>query len=231
MSVLKSRRLDYILNAVSPCRCVADIGCDHGLLSVALVKTGKAECVIASDISKGSLDKASKLVRESGFSGKVECVLSDGLEHLNDRDTDVIVVSGMGGPLISGILAEGISVAKRSELILCPHSNADDLRIFLYENGFEIKCDKVVEEDRRFYPVMTAEFTGSIRSISADDAMLGIADSQVYDDEYRDYLIWFCELQESIISEIGTNASDSACVAARGRERLLEAARRRLKCL
>lgn len=231
MDILKSGRLNYILGKINQCNCVADIGCDHGLLSVALIESGRSEYVIASDISKDSLEKAYKLVLEKGLESKVDCVLSDGLAHLTDRHTDVIVIAGMGGHLISEIISKEMSVAAGPELILCPHSNADELRGFLYENGFMIKCDKTIREDRRFYPVLISEYTGIHKKISYDDAVLGINEALVIDDEYRDFLVWFCDLQSEHISEIHASGSDRAAEALKEKEMLLDAARRRLNCL
>ena len=230
MSILNSRRLDCIFDAVYPCKCAADIGCDHGLLSVALAVSEKAEHVIASDISEGSLDKAIKLVSEKGLEEKVECVLSDGLSHLKGRLLDVIIIAGMGGPLISGIIERGFDVAKGTKSILCPHSNADDLRIFLCGYGFEFLSEKTVREDRRFYPVMTVRYTGIKHALSLEDAVLGKDDVIVFDDEYKEYLAWFCELESRLISEMRVSGSDKTFLEIQKKEKLLDAARRRLNC-
>ena len=47
--------------------CVADIGCDHAFVSMACVRDGLAECVIAMDVRKGPLSIAQTHIQEYGF--------------------------------------------------------------------------------------------------------------------------------------------------------------------
>ena len=50
-----STRLHTIFDMVQPCGVAADIGCDHGLLPIALIQSGKCEHVYACDVRKGPL--------------------------------------------------------------------------------------------------------------------------------------------------------------------------------
>ncbi|MBQ9710013.1 MAG: tRNA (adenine(22)-N(1))-methyltransferase TrmK, partial [Clostridia bacterium] len=56
-----TKRLQTLLSALTPCRKLADVGCDHGYLSKAALDSGLAEAVVVSDISSPSLEKAKAL--------------------------------------------------------------------------------------------------------------------------------------------------------------------------
>ncbi len=136
--------------------CVADVGCDHGYLSVDLLESGICKSVIASDISKPSLEKASQLASSMGVEDNMKTVVSDGLSHLDDGQAQVIAIAGMGGELISEILQKNESVARSAEkIVMQPMSGFEELRRFLYNNSYRILEERLVKEGRRIYQVMS----------------------------------------------------------------------------
>ena len=62
-----TKRLNCILNYVN-CKVAADVGTDHAYIAVELIKSGKAEKVIASDINEGPLNIAKSNIIKEGFS-------------------------------------------------------------------------------------------------------------------------------------------------------------------
>ena len=60
-------RLQAAADMINGSHRAADIGCDHGRLSVALLQQGRADRVIASDISAPSLQKATELAALCGL--------------------------------------------------------------------------------------------------------------------------------------------------------------------
>ena len=64
---------------VRPGCVAADVGCDHGRLSVALAAQGKCRKIIASDIRPAPLATAQRLVTLHGCEDVVECRLGAGL--------------------------------------------------------------------------------------------------------------------------------------------------------
>ena len=140
---------------VTPGLRVADVGCDHGYLSIYLIKNGVSEHVIAMDIGKGPLDRAREHVNEAGLTGKIELRLSDGLEELKEDEADCVVMAGMGGPLMMDIMSRGEAIcAKIREFILQPQSEVAMVRHFLEDNGYRIISEDMVLEDDKFYPMM-----------------------------------------------------------------------------
>ena len=58
-----TKRLQVIFDLVSS-RVIADVGCDHGKLTKALFDENKIDFAYVSDISKLSLEKAIKLLKD-----------------------------------------------------------------------------------------------------------------------------------------------------------------------
>ena len=156
-------RLKEIENCVLKTGVVADIGCDHGKLAGMLLRSGKAERVIAADISEPSLGKAVVECSGAEFEGRAIFRLGDGLAVLAPGEADTIVIAGMGGLLIADILKKGAAAAKRAALVLCPHSHEAALRKFLLKNGYAIKTESLAFEEGRYYQILCAGFDGKIR--------------------------------------------------------------------
>ena len=136
---------------------VADVGCDHAHTGIWLIKNGIASKVIAMDVRKGPLEKATENLKIYGLCGVIETRLSNGLESLQEGEADSIIIAGMGGTLTVEILKNGIrKAAAARELILQPQSDIGLVRRFLRENGFVITDEKMCIEDGKFYNSMRA---------------------------------------------------------------------------
>ena len=107
MSKVKlSKRLEVVASSVGSGGTVADIGCDHGFTSIYLTENKMAKCGIAMDINKGPLEKAKIHIEQAGLKDKIETRLSNGLDKLEIGEADTILISGMGGALITEILTK-----------------------------------------------------------------------------------------------------------------------------
>lgn len=152
-----SKRLKLIADLVTPGGVVADIGTDHALVPLCLLKEERVTKAIAIDISRNCLKKSQEALIKYGLEGRLEPRLSDGLEKLALNEADSIIISGMGGIAICNILQNGIDVAKTAgELILSPHRDADLVRSFLTRNGFDIVFDEMISDKKKEYCVIKA---------------------------------------------------------------------------
>ncbi len=133
----------------------ADIGCDHGKVTVDIIKKGKAKRVICSDISGMSLDKATKLVNAKNLLPLVSLRVGNGLGVLKPGEADAAIIAGMGGELIAEILEKG-GERVPDILILSCNTASGLLRSWLDNNGFAIENEEMVFEARHFYPVILA---------------------------------------------------------------------------
>ena len=149
-------RLQAAADMIKAANHAADIGCDHGRLSVALLQQGRAKQVTASDISEPSLEKARLLAQKCGLSERMDTVVSDGISHLSIGSADAIIIAGMGGELIARILGTDIDVAHSAKaIVMQPMRGVEELRLFLRENRFRITDEQLVLDAGRIYQIIT----------------------------------------------------------------------------
>ena len=150
-----SARLKAVAGMVTKGNRVCDVGCDHGYISIYLVKNDVSPYVYAMDVNKGPLLRAKEHILDYGYADKIETILSDGLVALEDRDSDALICAGMGGKLIIKILTEGMEqVLKMRELVLQPQSEIHLVREYLRNQGFYIDKEDMIFEDGKYYPMM-----------------------------------------------------------------------------
>lgn len=151
-------RLQAAADMINGSHLAADIGCDHGRLSVALLQQGRADRVIASDISAPSLQKATELAALCGLGSRLTTVLSDGMAHLGPDEADAIAICGMGGELIARILEANLPAAKNARCItMQPMRGIEELRQFLRKNEFRIIDERLVLDAGRIYQIIAAK--------------------------------------------------------------------------
>ncbi len=152
-------RLSAALAMLEGAKTVADIGCDHGRLSAALLQQGVCSRVVATDISEPSLEKAKRLLTRIGASDRVSFRLGDGLDVLRPDECDAIAMLGMGGTLMTQILERcdtPLNGARR--IVLQPMRAQADIREYLYRNGYRITDDRIAEEHGRLYQIFCAVY-------------------------------------------------------------------------
>lgn len=153
-----SERMLRTAGFVSRGNRTADVGCDHAYTSIYLVEQGIAPQVIAMDVNAGPLARAKENVKKFGMEENISLRLSDGLEALLPRETDTILIAGMGGPLMERILSaypEKVDTVK--ELVLQPQSEIAEFRRFVQKIGFRITEEDMLFEDGKYYTILRAE--------------------------------------------------------------------------
>lgn len=152
-------RLLKIASLVDKDKKVADIGTDHGYIPVYLLNKNIINYAILGDINKGPLENARKEVVKNNLLDKVDLRLGSGIEVLKPNEVEQIIIAGMGGILINEILMANEEVAKTTEkLILQPMQAPEELRRFLYQNGYEIIDEHLVREDHRLYEIIVCKY-------------------------------------------------------------------------
>ncbi len=156
-----SKRLQAIADMVTTGSRTADVGCDHGFVSIYLYENKIAPKVYAMDLREGPLQRAREHIEAKGFSDYIETRLSDGVEALAAGEADTLICAGMGGRLMAEILSKGHEkAAMMKELILQPQSELRYFREFLRQSGFVIVKENMIKEDGKFYPIMKAVYGG-----------------------------------------------------------------------
>ncbi|WP_416175940.1 tRNA (adenine(22)-N(1))-methyltransferase [Clostridium sp.] len=158
-----SIRLKSICNMVDKCHCIADIGTDHGYIPVYLVENGICNKAIASDINEGPINKAKINIESKGLEHKIDCRLGNGLNTIVKGEADEVIIAGMGGNLIRDIINENMDILKTSKsFILQPVQNAEVLRKYIYDMGFNIIDEDLCIDENIFYEIIKIEYNSHI---------------------------------------------------------------------
>jgi len=139
---------------VAPGDRVADIGCDHGYLSIHLLTNGIAQSCIAADINQQPLLSAVRNAEKCGVRDKMEFYLSDGVRSI-PRDFSCMVCAGMGADTMVSILEAAPWLRSgKYRLILQCQSKTPMLRHYLSHHGWRITEESVLRDGRFLYTVM-----------------------------------------------------------------------------
>jgi tRNA (adenine22-N1)-methyltransferase len=148
-------RLQAVADFVEKGSAIADVGSDHGYLSVYLKENDMADKVIASDINQGPVNNAISTVRHCGFSSEIDVRLGGGLTPYLIDEVNSCAIAGMGGILIRDILIESKELVDTLDyMILQPQIAQDELRRWLINNGFKIEDEKVAIEGSKIYEII-----------------------------------------------------------------------------
>lgn len=150
-----SKRLESCARYTDGFLNLADIGTDHALLPILCVKQGYVYKAQAIDNKEGPFVIAFSNVKKHDLLDKIKVVLGDGISKIAD-DTDVVVVSGMGGELIANILKKD-SAKNVKRFILQPNNNAEAIRRILPEIGYFIIDELVLEDQKKIYDIIVLE--------------------------------------------------------------------------
>ena len=158
MNIPLSDRLLACADFVVPGARVADVGCDHGYLSIYLLKNQLASQVIASDINEGPLQSAVRNAEKFGVRDQIHFFLADGVRNV-PRDFDTLICAGMGADTMISILeAAPWLKSGQYKLILQCQSRRPALREYLSKSGWQIRKETLAEDGKFIYPILEAVF-------------------------------------------------------------------------
>ncbi len=155
-----SKRMRAVADFVPAGHIAADIGCDHGFVSIFLVERGICPRVFAADVRSGPLMRAKEHIDREGLLSYITPILSDGLKNVPVGGADgaeVMIAAGMGGKLTIRILSDVPEKTGRLRCaVLQPQSEIALVRRWLSENRFVIAAETMVFEEGKYYPVLLA---------------------------------------------------------------------------
>ncbi|MGF2617113.1 tRNA (adenine-N(1))-methyltransferase [Rossellomorea vietnamensis] len=153
-----SKRLETVVSFIPEGSRIADIGSDHAYLPCYAVDKNIAVSGVAGEVAEGPYQSAVKQVKYSQLEDAISVRKGDGLEVIQPNETDCITIAGMGGALIASILEKGKDKLEGvSRLILQPNVGSVSIRKWLLENGWELKAERILEEDDKIYEVLAAD--------------------------------------------------------------------------
>ena len=152
-----TKRLQAIADRVPKDSRVVDVGTDHGYIPIYLMRQGLCKKCIASDINQGPLDSAKKHSLRYQVNG-LDLRKGSGLQTITKEDKiEIIIIAGMGGTLVIDILKKDIEIVKGAKkLILQPQTNVPEVRKFLHSINFKIIEETFLEEEGKYYTVISA---------------------------------------------------------------------------
>lgn len=146
-----SKRLETIISFVDKGECVADIGSDHGFVSIELIKRNIAEKVFAVENKEGPF---SVLKKNTEQYKNIVISFSDGIEALND-EFKTVIIAGMGFHTIKRIIEkskEKIQVI--DTFIIDSHTLTEELRKYFVTLGYYISNESCLLEKDVFYEII-----------------------------------------------------------------------------
>ena len=150
-----SPRLEKLASYIEENTNIIDIGCDHAFLDIYLAQKYNNINIIASDINSNALNNAKKNIKKYKLENKIKTILSKGLENINDKSLNTIIISGMGSHTITGILYNDLSKLKNIEtLILQSNNDLDFLRTKITKIGYYIEKESLVKDSNIIYTII-----------------------------------------------------------------------------
>lgn len=156
-------RIQMLCSLLEETDTFADVGCDHGFCTEYMLKNGLCRQAIVSDVSRGSLAKAERLLRSYIASGRCVSNLADGLNGIPE-DTGLVLIAGMGGMEILNILRSGFLPRA---FVFQPMRDSRALRAYLVAQGACIERDFTFE-DGLFYDVIKGRRQGGSEYTEAE---------------------------------------------------------------
>lgn len=174
MVIKLSKRLQTISEQLLKDKKLADIGTDHAYLPCYAYTKGIVPSAIGTEVNAGPYESALSFVRRSGLEHDIDIRLGDGLSVIEKGEVEQITIAGMGGSLIVKILEQGKEKLHSVErLILQPNVAEDKVRRWLYENGWTIIHEKILEEDGMIYEIIVADKGKETKAFSEKDFLFG----------------------------------------------------------
>lgn len=152
-----SKRLQTIAHFIPDNSKVADIGGDHALLLIQLAKEGRLRHGIVGEINRGPYENAKQNIHRMGVQDVIDVRLGDGLSVLSREEFDFLVISGMGGSLMTTILEQGKEkLDQKKGMVLQPNTNAKRVRAWLEDRHWQLVHETIVEEGEHLYEILVA---------------------------------------------------------------------------
>lgn len=152
-----SNRLKSIAKYVSKNDKLIDIGCDHALLDIYLIKEKILKKVIVSDIHEGALNAGISNIKKEKLEKKIDTRLGNGLEVLSDNDDiDTVLISGMGTTTILDILNNEY-LKNINKLIIQSNNDHTELRTKVTKLGYKVINEEYLVDMKKNYIIIVFE--------------------------------------------------------------------------
>ena len=153
-----------------------DVGSDHGLLSTYCLKNSLFDGAILTDINEGPAARSEEAIRDNCLEDRAKVFCTDGLNGVDVKSGDVVVMAGLGGnnirDIIERFMAEGQS-ADGVTFVLQPQKSIPELREYLASRGFVIEDEECCFESGFYYCVLCVKYTGVAHELTDREIYYG----------------------------------------------------------
>lgn len=189
-----SKRLKSLAGLITTDDKVADIGCDHALLDIYMVKNKITNKVLIGDISENALENGINNIKKYHLENKITAKCGNGLDIITD-EIDTIIISGMGASTIIKILSSN-KLKQIKKLIIQSNNDYFLLRRFLTNNGFYISHEAVIYENGKYYINMM--FLRGFKKYSKKELIYG----PILMQSNKDYFNFLLKKQTGILENV-----------------------------
>lgn len=146
-----SNRLKSLVKYVDKNDKIIDIGCDHALLDIYLIKNKIIDNIIVSDVHPSALNAGIENIKKYKLENKIDTRLGDGLKALKEKDVvNTILISGMGTNTIKTILDKD-KLGSINKLIIQSNNDHELLRKYIVELGYIIEAEEYFVDHKKSY--------------------------------------------------------------------------------
>lgn len=167
-----SKRLQAIGDFVPDGSVLVDIGTDHALLLIKLLKSGKISKGYGIDIAKGPLQSAKKNLLKYNIENQIQLLQSDGLKSFNESDATCYVIAGMGYKKINEII-HSYNFVKNDIIIVQASSKPYKIRETMSGTNMLIIDEQFITENDRNYIIIKAKITSQPNCLTNREVLLG----------------------------------------------------------
>ena len=180
-----SNRLRSLTKYIGGDDKLIDVGCDHALLDIYLIKNNILKKILVSDVNEKALEQGIKNINKYGLNKQIETSLSNGIEKIN-KNINTAVISGMGTKTIVNILSHS-NLKYLNKLIIQSNNDYDELRRTIVKKGFYIENEEIIQERGKYY--INILFLRGHKKYSKKEFKYGIIFMDSSNKSYYEYLL------------------------------------------
>lgn len=212
-----SERIKHIIRMCEYSDTIIDVGCDHGYISINLVKENKCKKCYAVDINELPLRNAEINIKNNNLESNIKCIKSNGFNFLKETSNIAAVIAGMGGSTTKNILEQNIDKVKKMDYILIqPNSYPKDIRKFLVDKKINIVKENIIFSEGLYYEyilifpkrqeILNEEYQNFLLDFGYEIPTCVLTN---HNGMYNDFIYWKLKKYQKVLDEIENNKSEN----------------------
>jgi tRNA (adenine22-N1)-methyltransferase len=168
-----SKRIKLIASLITKKDKILDVGTDHALLPIYLIKNNICSIADGSDISENVLEHANKNINRFNLKEKINLFKSNGLKEVEINNYNTLIICGMGYTTIKDILLSN-DISNINKLIIQTNNDYELMRKFINSISYKIDKEICIKDKNINYIIFV--ITKGIQELSKEEYICGIYD-------------------------------------------------------